>query len=71
MSMKIKNISGEGVEMKNGSVFLKAAAGETVEADAKQVYLGLQSGRFAIVDESEAPEDQPAEAPEDKPAKRR
>lgn len=64
--MKIKNISGGPVEMKNGSIAIKAGADETIDVDAKQAALGLGSGLFEMVEAAE-----PELQAEEKPAGRR
>lgn len=65
--MKIKNISGGPVEVKNGSIYIKAGADETIDVNAKQMALGLGSGLFEMVEAAE-PE---LQAETEKPAGRR
>lgn len=53
--------------MKNGSIYIKAGADETIDVNAKQMALGLGSGLFEMVEAAE-PE---LQAETEKPAGRR
>ena len=50
----------ETLELRNGSIYVSAKAGETVEVDARQYALAMRSGHFADGKAPKAKKETPA-----------